>query len=64
MAVEPDPHHILPPPMIDGPNKTETYSIAVFHQLHCLVSLVSSPSSNWTRYEAQLTPIDEFSTAS
>ncbi|KAK3305116.1 uncharacterized protein B0T15DRAFT_484837 [Chaetomium strumarium] len=36
IAVEPDPQHILPPPMIDEQSKTEMYSIAVFHQLHCL----------------------------
>ncbi|KAK4151591.1 hypothetical protein C8A00DRAFT_35738 [Chaetomidium leptoderma] len=38
MAVDHDPKHILPPPMVDkGP---EFYSIAVFHQLHCLHSVM------------------------
>ncbi|KAK4234660.1 hypothetical protein C8A03DRAFT_37551 [Achaetomium macrosporum] len=36
MAVEPDPRHILPPPMMGDDSAAETYSIAVFHQLHCL----------------------------
>ncbi|KAL2166623.1 hypothetical protein VTG60DRAFT_2442 [Thermothelomyces hinnuleus] len=37
MAVNHDDKHILPPPMVDG---DEFYSIAVFHQLHCLYSIM------------------------
>ncbi len=37
MAVEHDDNHILAPPMVG--KGQEYYSIAVFHQLHCLVSL-------------------------
>jgi hypothetical protein len=37
MTVEHDDKHILAPPMVGNDNQ-EYYSIAVFHQLHCLVS--------------------------
>ncbi|KAL2162562.1 hypothetical protein VTH06DRAFT_7476 [Thermothelomyces fergusii] len=37
MAVDHDDKHILPPPMVQG---QEYYSIAVFHQLHCLYSIM------------------------
>ncbi|SPQ20750.1 4e08c213-3b42-4990-b3c8-ca00dfe960cc [Thermothielavioides terrestris] len=36
--VQPDPAHILPPPMLS--QDSEYYSIAVFHQLHCLHSIM------------------------
>jgi hypothetical protein len=39
MAVDRNPDYILPPPMVNKEKTVEYYSIAVFHQLHCLVSL-------------------------
>ncbi|KAK3291464.1 uncharacterized protein B0H64DRAFT_246203 [Chaetomium fimeti] len=38
MSVPHDDKHILPPPMVD--QSGEFYSIAVFHQLHCLHSIM------------------------
>jgi hypothetical protein len=39
MAVDRNPDYILPPPMVNKEKTVEYYSIVVFHQLHCLVSL-------------------------
>jgi hypothetical protein len=41
MLVDPNNDYILPPPMVEQNKKggeDSYYSIAVFHQLHCLVS--------------------------
>ncbi len=38
MKVEPDDGDTLAPPMISEETGSHFFSIAVFHQLHCLVS--------------------------
>ncbi|KAK4098360.1 hypothetical protein N658DRAFT_455131 [Parathielavia hyrcaniae] len=43
--VDSNSDHILPPPMVDEVNGIESYFIAVFHQLHCLVSVNQSRAS-------------------
>lgn len=43
MNVQHDDKYILAPPMVQNGN--EFYSIAVFHQLHCLVSPVLGPTA-------------------